>query len=498
MRWEENMLSSAKSITDIYEEFIKDNRLQDRLAIRQTVEELEKGHNVILKAPTGYGKTTLTKVLANAVDLGYFARVIHVLPLRAIVQDLYEKLKSDSEKGVIRTKSIAAQDMDFSDSPFFMQRVTVTTLDTFILNLFKLPAVEMGKVFQNFGAHYELPRGMIYSSLVIFDEFHLLGEEGRPLTAGLSAVKSLTDAGVPVIIMSATIDKGLESLIMKYGKDFVTVEAKDFSIERKITVKKIREEEVLSDVLKEYSEGKRVLVVFNTRVGAINFYKALKDKGLNPVLIHSKFNREDRRVLVQKVLKERLVVSTQVIEAGIDTSFDVLITEAAPASNLIQRAGRVARYGGYGEVHVFPFSGKVYDKEEVQEVWESLDRGLPELKEKEYHVDNILLSDLTTIDHSVFADSITAKNLYTSVCNIVRETSIIMGFPRGEYNSEKAIPLTEKEAMEALRKNGAVKDGKEVTDYKPSTNVCLQLDLLMKGIDGVIIAGYDKEIGGII
>lgn len=496
MKWEGNMSSLAR-LVDVYEDFISKNNLQDRFAIRRTIEELENGYNVILKAPTGYGKTTLTKVLANAVDLGYFARVIHVLPLRSIVQDLYEKLKADSEKGIIKTKSIAAQDMDFSDSPFFIQKVTVTTLDTFILNLFKLPAVEMRNVFMNYGAHYELPRGMIYSSIVLFDEFHLLGEEGKPLTAGLSAIKSLSSAGVPLVVMSATIDRGLESLIKKYGKNFKVVEDLNFHINRRLAIKKIREEEILDDVLKKYEEGKRVLVVFNTRMRAIDFYKSLKEKGVKAVLIHSKFNRDDRRVLVQKVLKERLVVSTQVIEAGIDTSFDVLITEAAPASNLIQRAGRVARKGGYGEIHVFPFSGYVYDKKEVEEVWESLDRGLPELKEKEYNVDNKLLQNLTTLDHSVFATPQNAKYVYTYFCNIVRDTSIIMGFPRGEYDSDHAIPLTESEALIALKKNGAVKDGKEITDFKPSGK-CLQLDFLISGIDGVIISDYDKEIGGVI
>lgn len=60
------------------------------------------------------------------------------------------------------------------------------------------------------------------------------------------------------------------------------------------------------------------------------------------------------------------MISTQVIEAGLDRSFDVLVTEAAPASALIQRAGRVARYGGQGEVFVFPYRGGVYNREDVE------------------------------------------------------------------------------------------------------------------------------------
>jgi CRISPR-associated endonuclease/helicase Cas3 len=501
MRWEGNTLYSGKLI-ETYDEFITKNNLQDRKAIRETIETLEEGHNVILKAPTGYGKTTLTKVLANATIHGqYFDRVIHVLPLRAIVQDLYNKLKKDSESGVIKTKSIAAQDMDYSDSPFFMKKVTVTTLDTFVLNLFKLPAVEVKNVFKNYGSHYELSRGMIYSSIVIFDEFHLLGEEGRPLTVGLASIKSLTDAGVPVVVMSATIDKNLEDLIKKYGRDFKVVEDPNFAIKREITVRKISTQEVLDDAVNQFKKGKRVLVVFNTRAEAVEFYKKVKAEGVNPVLIHSKFNKNDRVEIVKRIVEEgaRFVISTQVIEAGVDTSFDVLITEASPASNLIQRAGRVARYGGVGEVHVFPFSGKVYDKREVESVWNSIKDGgdLPKLAEREYEVDYALLGDLTTIDYSVFANHETTKKLYETVCNLVRDTAIILGFPVNNFSIDYAVPLTEQEALRELKQNGVIKNG-EVSKDVEVKGECLQLKFLKEGIDGVVIRGYDKEIGGIL
>ena len=68
-----------------------------------------------------------------------------------------------------------------------------------------------------------------------------------------------------------------------------------------------------------------------------------------------------------------IAVTTQVIEAGVDVSFDVLFTEAAPPTVLTQRAGRVARYGGSLTAKIYVFEteeerkSSIYDEEIVEE-----------------------------------------------------------------------------------------------------------------------------------
>ncbi len=74
--------------------------------------------------------------------------------------------------------------------------------------------------------------------------------------------------------------------------------------------------------------------------------EALEGLGMEPVLLHSRFRAPDRAAQQARLARpDALVVSTQVIEAGVDLSSRLLVTELAPWSSLVQRFGRCNRYG---------------------------------------------------------------------------------------------------------------------------------------------------------
>lgn len=419
------------------------------------------------------------------------------MPYRSIVQDLYQKILAEREK--LGIKSVGAQDMDFHDAPFFIKKVNITTLDSFILNFFKVPVEEYKRVIQGNGAHFEVPRGMIYSSIVVLDEFHLLSEDLKGFTSVITAIELLKELNVPIIVMTATLPEGVKEKLKDLG--FEEVEAKDYNVKRDIRV------EFIDDPLEGIEEGKRNLLVFNTRAAAIDAFKKLEAKGFKPLLIHSKFNRVDRMKKVEELKSREIVVATQVIEAGIDISFDVLITEEAPADSLIQRAGRVARYGGEGVVKLFPFSGKVYDPKEVERTVEevkakkTIDSSLLQVLNRRADLDLMLKKSLELIDENVLFGPEAVKTLLEQECQLVREVSLVLGFPPGCNSPECAIPLTEEEALRELRENGMIVityDGKEdKLDYLPrGEKECLSISFLKSGIEGVRIKGYDSEVGG--
>jgi CRISPR-associated endonuclease/helicase Cas3 len=133
--------------------------------------------------------------------------------------------------------------------------------------------------------------------------------------------------------------------------------------------------------------GRITLVVCNTVDRACQTYEALRTAGRTErlELVHSRFRPAEREEWRERFLSrpactseaERIIVATQVVEAGVDVSAGCLITELAPWPSLVQRFGRCARYGGSGKVLVVDrgrdeASSAPYQPEELESAWGAL------------------------------------------------------------------------------------------------------------------------------
>jgi CRISPR-associated endonuclease/helicase Cas3 len=94
------------------------------------------------------------------------------------------------------------------------------------------------------------------------------------------------------------------------------------------------------------------IVFLNTVARAQAIFKALKEGNTDAelLLIHSRFRAAERAVLTKLLGRKpppagRIVVTTQALEAGVDVTSAVMLTEIAPWSSLVQRFGRCNRYG---------------------------------------------------------------------------------------------------------------------------------------------------------
>jgi len=109
------------------------------------------------------------------------------------------------------------------------------------------------------------------------------------------------------------------------------------------------------------------LVVLNRVAHAVDAHRLLLKRkdltGTDLRLIHSRFRRHERGRWSSTFLNaaacnapaDRIIIATQVIEAGVDISSGLLISELAPWASLVQRFGRAARWGGRAKIIVADF-----------------------------------------------------------------------------------------------------------------------------------------------
>ncbi len=115
-------------------------------------------------------------------------------------------------------------------------------------------------------------------------------------------------------------------------------------------------EQLAEHIGANHSQSGLTLVIVNTVDRATELFKLLANEPVPVKLIHSRFRPLEREqwlaFLDQKDQSPRMLISTQVVEAGVDLSASVLYAELAPWASLVQRFGRCARYPGE--------SGKVF------------------------------------------------------------------------------------------------------------------------------------------
>lgn len=135
--------------------------------------------------------------------------------------------------------------------------------------------------------------------------------------------------------------------------------------------------------------GRISLVICNTVSRACETARELAAMaaGVEIRLVHSRF-RPAERVEWQKTFlrreacargANRIIVATQVVEAGVDISAGCVVTELAPWPSLVQRFGRCARYGGSGCCIVVDRgrderTALPYELSELDAAWRALER----------------------------------------------------------------------------------------------------------------------------
>ncbi|WP_166355286.1 type I-G CRISPR-associated helicase/endonuclease Cas3g [Phytoactinopolyspora limicola] len=199
----------------------------------------------------------------------------------------------------------------------------------------------------------------------VFDEVQLMGP-GLPTSLQLEALRrSLgTAESCRSMWMSATVDLGTLATVDYVGPS-TTVEISEadrtgpladrLAATRLVTRLDVSNDakryprELAAEVIARHKPGARTLVVLNTVERAQAVYQSLAALSgeTRTLLLHSRFRPPDRQARTAELadVEDGIVVATQVLEAGLDITSMLLVTELAPWSSIIQRAGRCNRDG---------------------------------------------------------------------------------------------------------------------------------------------------------
>ena len=251
----------------------------------------------------------------------------------------------------------------------------------------------------------------------IMDEVQIM-ENALPTSLQMNAFRGhfKTYGHHKTVWMSATINpewmKTIDSL-----KDIpiYKLDAKDCSVElenRNNAVKTLHRVDIVlekkyDDKTVEYLQTLHkpntiTAIMVNTVQRAQDLCRLFEKNNIKCKLIHSRFRAEDREELNKWVGSitendDKIIISTQVLEAGVDISVRTMITEIAPWSNLVQRFGRCNRYGKMSQADIYWIDIKdekshpPYDKDDLEyarKLLSELDdtsvspNNLPEIKEK--------------------------------------------------------------------------------------------------------------------
>ena len=339
---------------------------QSTLALSETLPAL-------VRVPTGAGKTEgavlgwlwRRRFADDATRQSTPRRLAYCLPMRVLVEQTVDRCQAMIDRLGLGDDVRVHQLMggvvakDWKDRPEDDQ-ILVGTLDQLLSR-----ALMRGYGVRRY--QWPIDFALLHNDVLwVYDEVQLFGEALATSTQ-LEGFRRVLPGGVgpsASLWMSATVEPAwLETVDHSPpGPDRVlglSAEDRSGSLGQRLgAAKQISELPAIDAeaVTSRHRTGTLTLVVLNTVKAARELHGKLKRaKALGHgdlILLHSRFRPDDRRQAVRRLMTTidpngpgRIVVSTQVIEAGVDVSAALLMTEAAPWASLVQRFGRCNRFG---------------------------------------------------------------------------------------------------------------------------------------------------------
>jgi len=303
-----------------------------------------------LTVPTGGGKTRSSLAFALQHALRHdLEHVIYVAPFTTIIEqtcDVFRDVLQD-DRAVLEHHSAVHEPAGGEESHWttlaaenWDAPVVVTTAVQFLESLFGNRPARCRKVHR------------ITRSVVVLDEVQTLPV--RYLTPIISCLKELVERyGTSIVLCTATQPALSEANHMLSGfrsvREISSDPEDDFAMLKRVEYQVDRKPTTWEEIADEMREHEQCLAILNTKQDAMALLEALDD----PTTLHlsTRLCPEHRRTVLRDI-ERRLstgspccVVSTQVVEAGVDLDFPVVFRALGPLDRIVQAAGRCNREG---------------------------------------------------------------------------------------------------------------------------------------------------------
>lgn len=313
-----------------------------------------------LTVPTGGGKTlsSLAFAMKHAIKYG-MKRIIYVIPYTSIIEQNAEVFRGIFGNDIVleHHSNIEINEDDYKsllatenwDAPLI-----VTTNVQFFESLFHNRTSRCRKIHN------------IANSVVILDEAQLLPvsllkpcmEIIRELANSYKTTIILCTATQPALSKTDEFKNGLENI-----REIISNPIELYNQFKRVQISclsKPQERTTDAELVKLILRHHQVLCVVNTRRHAREIYEQIGDKeGLYHLsALMCPAHRSEVIKKIKDILKDNgkcRVISTQLIEAGVDIDFPVVFRSVAGIDSIAQSAGRCNREGKMksGDVYVF-------------------------------------------------------------------------------------------------------------------------------------------------
>lgn len=304
-----------------------------------------------LTVPTGGGKTVASMAFAlNHAVANSMKRIIYVIPYTSIIEQNAKVFRDilGQENVVEHHSSVSYELSENADELEYRSAlatenwdapVIVTTAVQFFESLYANRSSKCRKLHN------------IANSVIIFDEAQMIPSNNlRPCVA---AIAELVRAYNATAVLCTATQPAIDEMLLEYSKKESVVELcpdVDGMFEKFRRTSFEKEGRLTTDELVSRLESQQqVLCIVNTREFAQEVYEALPSEGrfhLSTLMcpVHRKQKLDEIRERL-KSGKTCRVVSTSLIEAGVDVDFPRVFREMAGLDSILQAAGRCNREG---------------------------------------------------------------------------------------------------------------------------------------------------------